>query len=141
MNKSIVIALCLVSTQAMAQKINASKVPTAVKATFSQNFPSVKDMKWEKEKGNYEANFKDGVNKMSATFTPSGNLMETEKDIAINSLPANAAQYIKSHYSGASIKEAAELTMPDGTTRYEAEVKGMDVIFDNTGTFMKTQKG
>ena len=42
---------------ACGQKIDASKVPAAVKASFAKEYPGITP-KWEKEDGKYEVNFK-----------------------------------------------------------------------------------
>ena len=42
---------------ACAQKLDASKVPAAVKTSFEKQFPGA-TAKWEKEDGNYEVVFK-----------------------------------------------------------------------------------
>ena len=140
MKKMIIVALVFAATAVSAQKIDASKVPSAVKNTFSKNFPGTTDVKWEMEKGDYEANFKQNGQKMSALIDPMGALRETEIGIAISELPANATAYISKNYKGEKIKEAAKLKMASGETHYEAEIKGMDVIFDANGKFLNTQK-
>ncbi len=140
MKKMIIAGLVLLSVSASAQQMNAAKVPASVKASFSKSFASVKDAKWEKENGNYEANFLQNGKKMSATFDPNGICMETENAIEISALPAAATAYLANNYKGEKIKDAAMLKMANGETHYEAEVKGMDVIFDANGKFIKTQK-
>src|SRR5437763_1286635 len=98
MKKTLVIALCLVSFAAAAQKISSSKVPTAVKGTFAKQYPGIDHAKWEQEKGNYEVNFrKDGVG-MSVLIDPSGNLLETERSIPVSKLPSAVAPYMREHY-------------------------------------------
>ena len=140
MKKMIIVALVFAATAVSAQKIDASKVPSAVKNTFSKNFPGITDIKWEMEKGDYEANFKQNGQKMSAVLDPMGALLETETGIATSDLPAAATAYIAKNYKGGKIKDAARLKMANGDINYEAEVKGMDVIFDANGKFLKTQK-
>ena len=140
MRKRIIIALLLCTTATFAQKMEASKVPDGVKATFNKSFPGIKDAKWEIEKGNYEANFKQGTEKMSALFDTNGKWLETETAIPVNTLPANVAAYIAANYKGEKIKEAAVLKMANGDNNYEAEVKGMDLIFDSNGKFIKAIK-
>ena len=140
MKKILVAGLLLASVSVSAQKIDASKVPAAVRATFGKNFAGVKDAKWEKENGNYEANFQQNGNKMSAAFDQGGTWLETENAIEISALPAAATAYLAKTYKGEKVKEAAKLKMAIGETHYEAEVKGTDVIFDENGKFIKTQK-
>ena len=134
------IALLLASVSVFAQKMDASKIPASVLATFSKHFPGIKEVKWEKEKGNYEANFKQNSQKMSAIFDANGAWLETETSIDINALPAGAKEYIAQNYKGDKIKEAAKLKMASGADNYEAEVKGMDLIFDANGKFIKKMK-
>ena len=140
MRKTLAALLCITAFAASAQKIASSKVPDAVQSSFRKNFPTVKDVKWEAEKGDYEAGFKEGATKMSALFSAAGQWKETEKAIPVANLPAAAHAYIRTHHKGADIKDAAELKGADGSTRYEAEVKGTDLIFDAKGNFLKAQK-
>ena len=114
-------------------------IPAAVQESFKKNFPNVTVKKWEKEDGNFEANFSKDGKTMSATFNAKGAWMETETDIAIKDLPASVSSYVKEHYSGATIKEAAMLKTPKGDM-YEAEVKGKDLLFDMNGKFLKEEK-
>ncbi len=123
-----------------AQKIDASIVPAYVQSAFNKNFLGITTVKWEKEKGNYEANFKENGQKMSAVIDANGRLLETETAIEAGSLPTDAKAYIEKNYKGEKIKEAAKLKMANGDTNYEAEVKGMDLIFDANGKFIKSQK-
>ena len=48
--------MAIVATAANAQKIAASKVPAAVKASFTKQYPGT-TAKWEKEDGGFEAGF------------------------------------------------------------------------------------
>ena len=140
MKRIIVVGLMMASISAFAQKIDASKVPASALATFNKNFPNSKDVKWEIEHGNYEANFKQNGQKTSALIDDKGGLLETETDIAVTSLPSGVAEYVAKNYKGEKIKEAAKLKMANGDTNFEAEVKGMDLIFDVNGKFIKSVK-
>ena len=135
-----VIGLMLASMPAFAQKLDASKVPAPVKNTFSKNFPGITSEKWEKEKGNYEANFKQNDQKMSALFDANGGWLETETAISASDLPASVIAYVKQNYKGEKIQEAAKLKMANGDNNYETEVKGTDLIFDANGKFIKAVK-
>ena len=52
-------------------------------------------------------------------------------------LPAGVTNYVHSHYPGMKITEAGKVTDAEGKTRYEAEVKGKDMLFDENGNFIK----
>ena len=124
---------------ACGQKIDASKVPAAVKANFAKKYPGA-SVKWEKEDDKFEAGFKQNGNTMSALFEANGTMTESEKAVKVSQLPVAVLNYIKVHYKGKNIKEAAQITRADGTVNYEAEVNGKDVIFDAGGNFLKETK-
>ena len=140
MKRLLVACIMLAGLPAYAQKIDESKVPAAVKSAFSKNFPGITVSKWEIEKKNYEANFKKNGQKMSAVFDPKGNWMETETALQVGELPANIKSYVADHYKGEKIKEAARIKKANGKTVLEAEVKGLDLLFDEQGNFMESEK-
>ena len=141
MKKIMIMAVLAVSVafSACAQKLDASKVPAAVKASFAKQYPGV-TAKWEKEDAKYEAGFKKDGNSMSALFEVNGTMTESEVDIKVADLPATVLAYVKEHYKGKNIKEGAKITKADGTVNYEAEVDGKDVIFDAAGKFLQEVK-
>ncbi len=120
---------------------NAQKVvPAAVKAGFQKQFPGAENVKWEKENGNYEANFELKEEEYSALLDVSGNTVETEVEIELSDLSATLKEYVAKNYPGKKIKEAAKITDAKGVVTYEAEVDGKDLIFDNSGNFLKEVK-
>jgi hypothetical protein len=128
----------MMGTFCFGQKVKQGDVPAEVKQAFQKNFIQVKEVKWEKEDGKFEVNFEQGKHEMSAVFTSSGVLEETEMEIKVNELPSAITTYISSNYKGAKVKEAAKITKANGVVNYEAEVKGSDLIFDINGKFIKS---
>jgi hypothetical protein len=139
MKQLITICLTLLCIPAFAQKIDAGKVPEPVKNTFKQRFSDAKDPKWEMEKGRYEANFLRGGKKMAALFEPTGEWLETESPIDINMLPPDIVMYMDEHYKGQPIRETSMIKKKT-ETNFEVAIKGLDVIFDERGKFIKTEK-
>jgi hypothetical protein len=129
----------LITAGVFAQDLITSQVPENVQSACLKKFPESAKFKiaWEKEKGNYEANWggKSGEDN-SARFTPSGDFVEIEHAIPVNDLPPAVSQYIKTHYNGAKISEAGKVTDAKGKQTYEAEVKGKDLIFDLNGNYL-----
>ena len=132
----IVVAFCAAVS---AQKVNQAKVPAAAKQAFTHQYPGIAG-KWEKENDNYEVNFKKDGKAMSVVLDEKGATLETETGIAVKELPAGVESYIKTHYKGAAIKEAARIVKANGETIYEAEVNKTDVLFDTNGKFIKEAK-
>src|ERR1700756_5574692 len=117
-------AIAAVASYAHGQDIKAKQVPDAVKAALVKKYPEANKISWEKENGNYEANWggRSGED-MSVQFTPAGEFVEQTNAIAVSALPDAVKSYTKSKYPHATIKEAGHITMANGSTRYEAEVK------------------
>lgn len=124
---------------ACGQKLDASKVPAAVKTNFEKQFPGAA-AKWEKEDGKYEVNFKHDGHERSALFEENGAMVESEMEIKETELPAAVLAYVKEHYSGKKIKSAAKITKADGSVNWEANVRGKDAIFDANGNYIKEMK-
>ena len=141
MKKIMMMSVLAVSIafSACAQKLKDADVPVAVKTSFAKQYPGAVT-KWEKEDGKYEANFKKDGNTMSAMFAPNGVFTESEIDIKVANLPATVLAYVKANYKGKAIKESAKITKANGTINYEAEVNGIDIIFDGKGKFIKEVK-
>lgn len=131
----------LTGTFSYGQKINVADVPPVVKQAFEKKFAGVKEVKWEKEDGKFEVNFEQNKQEMSAVFTSTGALEETEVEIKSNELPSSVTTYISKYYKGSKVTEAAKITKANGDVNYEAEVKGKDLIFDVNGKFIKAVKG
>lgn len=134
---SAAVILCFLTTPLIAQRVKDSNVPTAVKNALSKRYPSASGVTWEKEKGNFEANW-GGRSKEdnSVLFTPSGEFVEIVTAMPVSSLPAAVATYVHARYPGAKITEAGKVTDAKGKIRYEAEVKGKDLRFDEKGNYV-----
>ncbi|SDQ00718.1 Putative beta-lactamase-inhibitor-like, PepSY-like [Mucilaginibacter sp. OK268] len=135
---SLLIGFGFIANATLAQNLKPKDVPAPVKSALASKYPSANKVNWEKEKGNYEANWggKSGEDN-SAVFTPTGAFVEIVNAIPLASLPKSVAPYVSSHYKGAKIKEAGKVTDAAGKTFYEAEIKGGDLIFDENGVFVK----
>ena len=130
----------MITSLTFAQKLQEKDVPTPVKTAFQKNFPHAKVEKWEKEGVNFEAEFELNKTEQSVLFDANGNLLETEVEIKLTQLPKGVLEYVKANYKGQKVKEAAKITDAKGTVTYEAEIKGMDLLFDSNGKFIKEIK-
>src|SRR5437762_10463627 len=135
----MVTATTLIALSACGQKLKESQVPVAARTSFAKQYPGIKGG-WEKENGNYEVNFKQGGQTMSAVIEKNGTIVETETDIHVSDLPKAVHDYMKKHYAGTKIKEAAKIVKSNGEVNYEAEVDHKDVIFDANGKFIREAK-
>ncbi len=139
MSFSSTVVLCLAAPCGLfAQRVPDAKVPPAVKSALAAQYPYAKGVGWEKEKGNFEANW-GGASKEdnSVLFTPDGQFVEMVVATPVTSLPPAVLNYVKEHYPASKISEAGKISWPGGKTGYEAEVKGKDLVFDEKGIFIK----
>lgn len=140
MKKMLFSMAILAALSVQAQKnVPASKVPSASKEAFLKAHPNVKG-KWEKEEGDYEVTFRESGQDMSCVIDKAGNIKETETVIPVSALPAAVTASIAKHYKGMKVNEAARIVKSDGTTTYEAEIKGKDVLFDAAGNIVKSKR-
>ena len=128
----------LLTAAVCAQDLKTAQVPPAVREALAKKYPSAAKVGWEKEKGNYEANW-GGRSKedSSVTFTPGAAFVEIVVAIPVGQLPAGVGVYVKQHYGAVKIKEAGRVVDSLGKVSFEAEIKGKDLIFDEKGNFVK----
>ena len=136
--KKLMLAVALIGIFAVSAYAGGADAPAAIKASFSKLYPNVQKVKWGKEDANYEAEFDLNKVETSCLFDASGNLLETETEIAISSLPKAVSDYCTKTFEGKKISEASKIVDSKKVVTYEAEVKGVgDVIFDEKGNFLK----
>ncbi|MFB0495333.1 hypothetical protein ABID99_001570 [Mucilaginibacter sp. OAE612] len=134
----LIITAALLGTGAVVKATGSLEVPVAVKQSLAKKYPNATKVTWEKEKGNYEANWggKSGED-TSVTFTPKGEFVEEGDAIPVTQLPPAVFEYVKTNYKGTKIKEAGRVTNAAGKKMFEAEIKGKDLLFDQKGKFIK----
>ncbi len=124
-----------------AQKMQEKDIPANVKSTFQKKYPTALAVKWDKEGEKYEASFVLNKTDNAVLMDAQGNIVETEVEIDLTQLPKGILDYVKTHYAGKQAKESAKITDAKGAVTYEVEIKGMDLIFDSNGKFIKEIKG
>jgi hypothetical protein len=151
-NLIIVLMISSLSISAIAQKtekeeINKKQpeVPASVEKAFAKDYPNVKDVNWDAEGKDFEAEFKlNGVD-CSANYDKTGHLMEVETTIKSAELPNAVLDYISKNYGAYKLIATAKITDDKNVASYEAEVglngKSIDLVFDSNGKFVKKEEG
>jgi hypothetical protein len=142
-NFMIITALALWSIATNAQEIKEAVVPAEAKAALMKIYPSAKVDKWEKEEGNYTAEFHNNKIETSVLISEGGTILETETEMNPDDLPKSITEYVVKYLNGKKIKEASKTIYQKGKIGYEAKVDDVDYIFDENGTFVekKTKHG
>ena len=115
-------------------------IPNEVKVAFAKQYPEVKKVKWEKEDGKFEAGFKQNKVESSVLMNANGKILETENEIPVTDLSKSITDYVAKNYPNQKIKGAAKITDAEGVVTFEAEVKGLDLLFSDKGNFIKASK-
>jgi hypothetical protein len=137
---SFFLLLFCVTSKINAQRLKESDVPINVKSALAKKYPQAKNVTWEKENGNYEANWGGKSGEANAVqYTPAGDFVEIENAISVSTLPKSVTAYINEHYKGSKITEASRVTDAKGKQSFEAEVNGKDLVFDEKGNFVKSE--
>jgi hypothetical protein len=137
---ALLVVAVMITSLTFAQKMQEKEVPAPVKNAFQKQYPTASDVKWDKEGEKFEASFDLNKTDNSVLFDAQGNIFETEVEIELNQLPKGVLEYVKANYKGQKVKEAAKITDAQGKVTYEAEIKGMDLLFDANGKFIKEVK-
>ena len=123
-----------------AQVLKEADVTQAVKAKFISLYPAKPNVKWEKEKNNYEAELKQNKIEISVLFEANGTMVQAETEILVSALPKAIADYVSKNLAGKKIEEAARINDAKGKITYEAEVGKMDYLFDENGNFISKEE-
>ena len=126
--------------QSQAQSIPSKEVPASVKTVYSKTHPKATAVKWRKDGNSFESTFTENGEKKSATFDNQGVLIKDEESIVVAALPAAATAYIDKIYKGKKIKKASRMLGSNGVINYQAEVDGLNLLFDVHGQFLKSVK-
>ncbi|MBK7442069.1 MAG: PepSY-like domain-containing protein [Bacteroidetes bacterium] len=121
------------------------EVPEVVENAFKKEFHGIKNVSWDQENGEYEAEFKLNGSDASATYDKTGHKKEVEIAIVKKEIPANILVYIEEKYPDYFFTNAAKITNDKGVIIYEAEIGKVDtfydVLFDSAGNFIKMVEG
>ena len=114
--------------------IRESKVPSVVKNTLSARFSQMGPVEWEREKGNYEAEFRNDT--IKALISPAGALVRYKQKIAAGELPAPVQQTLESQYGGHQVEDVEKVIQSEETyyqLELEKGLKEMQVVLTADG--------
>jgi outer membrane lipoprotein-sorting protein len=133
----LVVSFSLISFSAFGQK----NPPENVKKAFAEKYASAQSVKWDsEEKTEWEAEFRVGDKKMSASFDNSGKWIESETAIAEKELPAAVVSTLNKDFQGYK-RGPVEIFESPEVKGFELGLRkgetSLEVIFDNNGKIIK----
>lgn len=136
--KALLLAICVFTYSSIAKDVN---VPNEVKEAFAKLHPEVKNVHWENEHNEFEAEFSDHGHEMTVVFDTKGHLIETETLIKNTDLPAGVEKAIAHDHPGYTIVESMKIVDAKGVLTFEVEIKKdkdiKDTFWDKDGKFIK----
>jgi hypothetical protein len=138
--KKVLIALMMAgSFPVIAQKLETSKIPVLAQSTFAKTYPTITDVKWENQDGNYKANFTDGPTKIRAVFNDKGERIQTEYPMEVKQTPGVITRYIEQNYKGEKIESLTRIDKPGTPPNYLTVVNGKNLLFGPNGQFISVE--
>jgi uncharacterized membrane protein YkoI len=138
------LSIVLLTACGKDNSVPVKDLPQAIKTYVEVNYPGYALDEAEKETDCsgltvYDVEIEQGEeNELELTFDADGNFLYSETEIAATDLPAAVVNSIATNYAGFTTQEADKLTLADGSTRYEVELKKgnteKEVLFDLEGT-------
>lgn len=128
---SLLVATCLISGNALAQKLKENEVPAAVKDGFIKRFPDAADVSWSKENSKeFEAEFEINDVEQSVNFDDSGKWLVTETEIKKTDLPKAVLSALAKDFPGYEIEEAEKAESSTQGDFYEVELEKKEMSLE-----------
>jgi hypothetical protein len=117
------VAFLLLSMSSFAQKVKPDDVPTAVKTTFTTEFPNAKVKEWQISGDKYVVIYKDDGSSQKTTLSNTGVLIETRIPISKQELPGFISDYTSIEYPGFDVSVSELIQVPKSKDIYSIELK------------------
>lgn len=142
---AMIAALLVVGTTVWAGDLKPENVPVVVKDGFNKLYPSATKVKWELDKGNYEAEFNSGKEELEAEFNANGEFIKSESEIeSIAKLPQAIQDALKKDYAKYKAEDFELVTLANGKKLYELEMKiegkKYELLFEESGALVSREE-
>lgn len=138
MKKLLIGALVLFSTSLFAQD-----VPAVVSKAFKAKFPAVKEVEWNQNDTDYEADFYQNSEGKLVKFDESGKWLETQTSYEEGKFPAVATKAVKAKYPKASV-DGVQLIETEASSVYlvtaSSETASYSIKTDKTGKILDVEE-
>lgn len=104
------------------------KIPAEVTDSFKIKYPTATRVSWSDKIGSFQAEFKDGEQKIKANFSSKGEWLKEEKKYDYEKLPGQVKDgFTKSKYADWNIKEVVETYDKEEGHGYRVTVRKGDL--------------
>jgi uncharacterized membrane protein YkoI len=138
---------CISSFAQSEKKLSSTQLPPAVQAAFHKAYPAakIKGASSEVENGKtlYEVESVDGSVNRDLLYSADGSVVEIEETIALNALPNEVSNALKTAAGKGKVQKAEKLTKA-GTIQYEFVISTgkhkREVVIDPSGKIVRASK-
>jgi hypothetical protein len=120
-----------------AQSIKETKVPEKVKKAFASYYPEAQNLKWLKNKENYEVEFTLENSNAALNLSPEGKLLATLTPVSQSELPQNLIDYVSLNFKNFKYRSQEKIVDYEGTVLYKVIITKnkikKEIIFTNDG--------
>lgn len=121
----------------LAQRKKQIVIPDTVKKALQKKFPDAIVSDWENEGNLYEAEIEYHKKFFSVLIDNNGKILSTEEAIDPAFLPEGVKNYIVKNLKGKKVRDAAKIIDAAGRVSYQADIAGLDYVFDANGNLIK----
>ncbi len=120
-----------------AQDLVKAEVPATIQKAFSRSYPKINNVEWKQTADSYTANYKENELERIVTYNAAGKQQLREEQVTITQLPTTTLKYINDNHQDGTIKKASKITKKGGKSQYVVSIKGLDLVFDSGGNYLK----
>jgi hypothetical protein len=108
-------------------KLKASEVPEKVKASFKSDYPYAKNVLWEKNGNNFEAEYHEN---RAVLISPEGVILADKNDILPKNLPEAILNFMRDNENNEKVTKSQRVIYTDGTVSFLVLTKKFMYKFD-----------
>jgi biopolymer transport protein ExbD len=139
-NIFILISALFITYTLFADDLSPEKVPTNVQNSVMKNYKNIRDLTWEKQGKNYQAEFYIDLKEYEIIINEKGKILATYEDISITELPDKVKHALQTNYPTFSIGDV-EILKTEKNQYFKVDLKNSDkdlkVFINSKGGFVK----
>lgn len=139
-NIFILISALFITYTLFADDLSPEKVPTNVQNSVMKNYKNIRDLTWEKQGKNYQAEFYIDLKEYEIIINEKGKILATYEDISITELPDKVKHALQTNNPTFSIGDV-EILKTEKNQYFKVDLKNSDkdlkVFINSKGGFVK----
>jgi hypothetical protein len=137
--KTLIYILAIVGfiSNSYAQELVKAEVPATIQKAFSRSYPKINNVEWKQTADSYTANYTENELERIVTYNAAGKQLQKEEQVTLTQLPTQTLKYINENHPDGNVKKARKITKAGGKSFYILNIKGLELIFDSAGKYLR----